>query len=238
MALRAEEVRVASTGNLYVAPLGTAGPTNVSTALPATWLDLGYFSEDGVVESWDDSTADITAWQNAAIVRTVITASKGSLAVTMIQTNKNTLQAFYKGSVTAVGTPTTEYKMDVVPIKAGPSAWVLDWFDGATQTRIWVPNGEVTARGAVTYSNAGAVSYPLTISVYPSKDIAGNLMRKFSNDAAWAPTYTYSVPDADTTPSSDTPPTPAPTPTPAPSPAPTPSPNGGSAADSTTAGGK
>lgn len=187
MALVAENVRIGTTGNLYIAPLGTAAPTDVKTPLPAAWKDLGYFSADGVTESWSDSTSNIVAWQNAVVVRTVVTESVGTLALQMIETNVRTLEAFYKGSKVTAG-EAGEFKLDVIPIKAGASAFVLDWFDGDIATRIFVANGEVTARGDITYVNGSAVGYPITISTYPSAAIGGALMRKFSNDKAWNPT--------------------------------------------------
>lgn len=193
MTLTAEEVRIGQYGGLSVAPLGTAAPTDAGTPLPAVWRDLGYFSDDGVTESWSDTITNIQAWQNAVTVRSVTTESTGTVAVTMIQTNKDTLEAFFKGSKVVAGTAAGEYMMDVVPPKAGARAWVLDWFDGDLHTRMYLPNAEVTERGDIVYQNGAAVGYPITITCYPSATIDGNLMRKWSNDPAWNPEDTIPV---------------------------------------------
>ena len=185
MALNAEQVRIGQRGNLYVAPLGTTGPTGPETALDPAYQELGYFSDDGVTENWDDSVSNIVAWQSATVVRTVVTESSGTIAMTMIQTNTAVLETFYKGStVTSVGAGV--YQLDIVPVQAGAKSWVLDWFDGDLATRIWIPNGEVTERGEVVYSNSGdALGYPVTVAAYPAEAIDGNLMRKWSNDPGW-----------------------------------------------------
>jgi hypothetical protein len=64
MSLETSEVRAGITGELYAAPVGTALPTDTSTALNAAFKGLGYFSEDGVTETFEKDTEDITAWQN------------------------------------------------------------------------------------------------------------------------------------------------------------------------------
>jgi hypothetical protein len=53
MSLETSEVRAGITGELYAAPVGTALPTDTSTALNAAFKGLGYFSEDGVTETFE-----------------------------------------------------------------------------------------------------------------------------------------------------------------------------------------
>ena len=61
---------------------------------------------------------------------------------------------------------------------------VIDVIDSDTHIRLYIPNGEVTERGEVTYANNGeALSYPVTITCYPVDDV---LLTKFSDAVAWA----------------------------------------------------
>lgn len=182
MALDATQVRVGITGELYKAPLGTTAPTGPTAALNAAFVGLGYVSNDGVTESWDDSVDNIVAWQNATVVRSAVTESVGTIALTLIQNNTAVLEAFHRGSTMAE--PTTDvFRLDVKPISADPSAWVLDVIDGDKHVRIFIGNGEVTERGEVMYANGQPIGYPITISCYP--DANGNLMQKWSDDPAW-----------------------------------------------------
>ena len=185
MALNASEVRVAITGQLYRAPIGTTAPTSATEELDAAFKGLGYVSDDGVTESWDDSVEDIVAWQGATVVRSVVTQSKGTLSLTLIQTSAVVLEAFHRGS-TMAGDAIDGFKLDVKPIAADPSAWVLDVIDGDKHMRIYVPNGEITERGEITYANGAPIGFPITISFYPDPD--GNLLTKLSDDVAWTPT--------------------------------------------------
>lgn len=181
MTLQAEQVRVGITGELYKAPMGTTAPTDSTGALNAAFVGLGYVSEDGVTESWDDSVDNIVAWQNATTVRAVTTESTGTLALTLIETKGSVLETFHRGSdVVAAG---GEFRLDVKPIQSDPSAWVLDVVDGDKHIRIYLGNAEITERGEVVYANGEPIGYPITITCYP--DSNGNLMQKFSDDPAW-----------------------------------------------------
>ena len=183
MTLDATEVRVAISGQLYKAPLGSTAPTDSTSPLAAAYVGLGYVSEDGVTEGWDDSVDQIVAWQNATTVRSATTESTGTLGLTLIQTNADVLEAYYRGSsVTGGG---GAFQLDVKPIVADPSAWVLDVVDGLKHIRIYVGNGEITERGDIMYKSGEPIGYEITISVYP--DANGNLMQKFSDDIAWDP---------------------------------------------------
>ena len=56
MALDSDNVRVAVTGAVYVAPTGTAAPNYSDDALNVAFQDLGYVSADGIAESIDRAT--------------------------------------------------------------------------------------------------------------------------------------------------------------------------------------
>lgn len=184
MALNATNARVGITGAIYKAALGSTAPTNATSALDAAFKDLGYISEDGIEESWDDSVTRYVAWQNATVIRSSVTDSVGTLKLTMIETKGLVLQTFYRGSV--LTEPTAgNYKLAVKPITADPSAWVLDVVDGTKLIRNYIGNGEITERGSVMWQNGEMVAYPVTVTFYP--DANGDLMVKYSNDTAWAP---------------------------------------------------
>jgi hypothetical protein len=182
--LDSTNVLIGSTGAAYVAPLATAAPTTAVVALNAAFVDLGYLSDDGVTETYDDSTDEITAWQGGVVVRRVISSSSATLQFTMIESKVDTLELFHKGS-TMETDGATGFKMDVLAPTADRRSFVLDVLDGTTHIRLYVANGEVTERGEVTYANNGeALSYPVTITCYPVDDV---VLTKFSDSAAWDP---------------------------------------------------
>jgi len=182
MALLAAAVRVGVTGELSVAPVGTAAPTTSVSSLNASFVGLGYVSEDGVTESYDDTVEEIVAWQNAVVVRSNTTQSKATLQMRLIETKGKTLELFHKASAVAV-VSAGQWKIDVEGPQSDPRAFVLDVIDGTKHLRIYVANGEVTERGEIVYANGEAVGYDITITCYP--DSNNIVLTKFSDDTNW-----------------------------------------------------
>jgi len=182
MALNSAAVRIGITGELYVAPVGSSAPASATSSLDAAFVGLGYVSEDGVTESYDDTVEDIVAWQNATVVRSNTTQSTATLSMTLIETKGAVLELYHKGSsVEAVGAG--QWRLDVKAPQPDERAFVLDVIEGAKHVRIWVPRGEVRERGQIVYANGGPIGYEVTIVCYPDENNV--VMTKFSDDANW-----------------------------------------------------
>jgi len=181
MTTLADNVRVGITGELSVAPVGTTAPTTSVSSLNASFVGLGYVSEDGVTETYEDTVEDIVAWQGATVVRSTTTESKATLSLTLIETKGEVLELFHKGSAVAV-VSSGQWKIDVVAPTADPRAFVLDVIDGSKHVRIYVARGEVTERGEIVYANGEPIGYEVTITCYP---VSGIVLTKFSDDASW-----------------------------------------------------
>lgn len=161
----AENVRVAVTGSINYGPAGTTLPTDATTALHANFDEVGYANEDGITQNINEERTDIKAWQNGDIVRKVRSSHDVTYAFTMLETNLVSLEIYYgDGSVTGT------LADGVVEIKGDMNTrgeWVLHVIDGDNLIRIVIPDGEVTERGEVSFVNANAVQYPVTITAYP-----------------------------------------------------------------------
>lgn len=183
MSLNSAAVRIGITGELYADADGTAdAPTDSTGTLDTDFIGLGYVSEDGVTETYDDTVEDITAWQNATVVRSTTTASKATLQMTLIETKGKVLELFHKGSTVEV-VDTGEWKIDVKAPDTDRRSFVVDVIDGTKHVRFYVPDGEVTERGEITYANGEPVGYNITITCYP--DSSNVVLTKFSDDANW-----------------------------------------------------
>lgn len=191
MTIDASEVRVAITGRIYTAPVGTALPESATEVLGAEWVDLGYASTDGVTESYEESQTSIAVWQNGDVVRRITTESEARLAFTLVQTNRNTLEVYHKTSVMeAVPGETGQYRIAVRNPGTDVRSWVIDVVDGGEHIRIVAERAEVTERGEINYINSEAVGYPLTVTAYPvlldpDNDVNGPYW-KYSNSPSWA----------------------------------------------------
>lgn len=163
----------AITGGALRAPLGTALPTDVVTALPVAFKALGYISSDGVVESTSTDSNDIVAW-GGDTVRTVQTSHAVTYAFTMIETNSESVAVYY-GDDNVTSTPATAstgnlLEVHVTSQELAHYVWDFELLDGTRTGRIVLPDGQVTERGDVSYIDDDAVSYPVTVSAYPDAD--------------------------------------------------------------------
>lgn len=166
MALTTSEVRVAVSGEISVGPTGTTAPTDASTALAVGFLGLGYVSEDGITESYDLSVDDIHAWQNAKIVRSVVTGAKVTYQFKLIQTNKNIIEQGLGTTVTQ-SAPEGTYTVDPAAT-GGRKSFVFQIIDGTNLKRIYIADGEVTERGDTVYASGEPIGLELTVTSYSS----------------------------------------------------------------------
>lgn len=165
-------------GDIYVAPVGSAAPTNTSTALAAGWEPLGLLSEDGLTETIADDVTDHYSW-GGILVRTTRSKHKRSFSVTVLEETAIVMGLWNPGSIMSgptAGVTTT----DVYVPGPDPRAFVFEVVDGDITKRIYVPRGEVTGRGDVVYSETQMAMRELTISVYP--DSTGLLYKEITDD--------------------------------------------------------
>lgn len=182
MALRADQVRVAITGEVSVAPLGTAAPTSSVSSLNAAFIGLGYVGEDGVTKTPNDASEGIRAWQNSALVRTVFTEKDWTLQFLLIESKGAVAELYYKGDIAVVSAG--EWSLVPDTVTDGRQSFVLDVIDGSIHERIYVPTGEVTERGEVVYANGEPIGRNVTITCYYDDTISGPF-KIFTDNAAW-----------------------------------------------------
>lgn len=134
--LNPQEVLVgnASGAGLWIAPVGTALPTDTTT-LPEVWKPLGYTTDDGVEQMMALETTDIMSWQDKSPIRTVTKSRTLSYKFMMLQWNAVTL-SLYMGSTAptpdAQGGFTLNIGADDTPTE---HALVIDVNDAGTRAR-------------------------------------------------------------------------------------------------------
>jgi hypothetical protein len=171
MSTASANVRVAVTGEVSMGLTSATAPTGTGGTITG-FTGLGYVSEDGVKETRDRSTNDIKAWQNGDTVRTVVTDSSLKYQLTLIETKKETVELYYGATVTQAA---SDGSWVIVPsATGGRRSFVIDVVDGSNLLRIYIPQGEVTEVGEVTYSNGDPIGYEVTITAYPDATTGGN----------------------------------------------------------------
>ena len=163
MALDADQVRVAATGRIYVAPVDTAPPADSGTSPAAGWIDMGYVSEDGVSLTFDRTTEDVNAWQGTKL-RVITTDEPASVSFTLMETSQDTYPVIYGGGEV---TGADDEWLFTPPGKGDNAirALLIDWNDGAIVYRYHFPRVQVEGSVEQQFSATAAASYPLTLGV-------------------------------------------------------------------------
>lgn len=164
MALDADEVVVAGGGAVYVAPVGTAGPTDILTALNISFEHLGYTSEDGVSITPGMDVADVMAWQSFYPVRRNVTGRSLEVGFTLLQWNEDSIALAFGGGTTTTATGVHTYTPPN-PEDLDYRALVVEWEDGTKGYRLHIPKALVTDVGALSLNRSDAAGLELTFSV-------------------------------------------------------------------------
>lgn len=164
MALDSDNVRVAVSGAVYVAPTATDGPEYSDDALDAAFSDLGYVSADGIVETIDKSTTQIRSWQDGSLVREIVSEGTYSVELTFIETNQDVVELYY-GATLSTGELNGDPRNT-----GGRQSFVIDVIDGTAIERTYIPTGEITAVGERTLASGEAIGYTVTITAYADTD--------------------------------------------------------------------
>ncbi len=164
---------VGATGVAYTAPTGTTAPTGLD-ALASAWKDFGYLAEDGMTAARDEERKSWKPWGALSPIRTQITSSTKTFAVTAWESNQVILGLYYAQTASAV-TPDATTKIIAFSESDRPApdrrAFVFDILDGANNhLRIYIPQGEITEHGDVQYKSDELVGYPMTVTAYPGSD--------------------------------------------------------------------
>lgn len=167
-----------STGGLLVAAYGSTAPTDAKTALDGAFVAFGYLGDAGLVRNPDRTTQKVKA-AGGDIVAVLSTDYSETYTATLIEVLKQTTleEVHGVGNVTVTaGTPTdgTLYEVvrngDPLPHRA----FVSDYVSGVARIRDYIPDGQITAVGAISYKDDEIMAYPVTIEAYRDASIGGN----------------------------------------------------------------
>jgi hypothetical protein len=159
-------------GAIFVAPSTETLPTDATTALPESFVCVGYISDDGVNNKIEMKNNDIQAWGGDTVLNAQESRAE-TYEFTMIETNEASLkQAFGEENVTVDGvTKVTTVKHNGLERKA--YVYVVEMImTGNRVKRTVIPNGKVTDIGEIKYVDKEPIGYDTTITALP--DASGN----------------------------------------------------------------
>lgn len=156
-------------GGVMAAALGTALPTDETTAPNAAFKDLGAVTEGGVVLSQDLSIDKIRDW-NGDQMRVVLQEFSGTIKVAFLETTTEVLKAVYGTAnltTTATSGAPTKQALKLVAALPPTLAFVINVIDDVRVMRIVVPKGQITTREDMSLTRNDPVTHGGTIECFP-----------------------------------------------------------------------
>lgn len=157
-------------GAVFRAPLGTALPTSATEALNSAFVNVGYISDAGVVNSNSPSSNNIKAW-GGDVVLTTLEEKPDTFQFTMIEAkNVEVMKAVY-GDENVSGNLATGIHVAANSAQQPNCSWVIDQrLRDGTYKRIVLPDAGISAVGDITYADSAAVGYQTTLSCLPDSN--------------------------------------------------------------------
>lgn len=172
------------TGGIWRAPLGTALPTDTTTALNGSFVSLGYVDDDGVTLKIDRPTTKKYAW-GGALVAALQEHYAVSFSFKLYQIlDPDVLMAVHSDSNVTV-TAATSTVGTLITTKLNPtlsvySAWVIEGFYQLTGLRFSLPNARVTQVADLKITHKDLSVWDVTVDCLP--DATGNLAYQITDD--------------------------------------------------------
>ena len=162
-------------GYIWVAPLGTAIPTDATTELGKAFAGLGYLSEDGLTEPASfEPGDDIVAAGGDTVAQADPTFSKTWTGTCIEALNEDLLKVAY-GSTNVTVTPASESDGSItVKEQAGDiehHVIVIDeMLKGGRKRRNVMADATFLITGDISHVHTALVNFEFTITAYPTAD--------------------------------------------------------------------
>lgn len=160
---------------IYVAPAGTAPPDDTTEEWTAPWRILGYLSDDGPTVGQSTDSEDITPWQSAVPLRSVITGRSITLQFVLWQLNAVTLGLYFDNDEP---TPAADGSIDMELRTDSPQhiyAIGIDSADAERVLRITFGRASLTAAGDMQLTRGAAVPLDCTLSALDDGGVLGHV---------------------------------------------------------------
>jgi hypothetical protein len=178
---------VAGNGAIFVAPLETPLPTDVTGSLDTAFVELGYATEEGVTLTCTPDIKDFGAWQSLQAIRRIRNAQEIEAAFELQQWNSDTVQfAFGGGEITEPSTGVFRYEFPEAGDALDERAMVIDAQDGDRNIRFVFPRGNVTEAVSSKFQATDRAILPIGFKMLKPTDGSPTAAVLFDDDLAFS----------------------------------------------------
>jgi len=178
-ALNSAELHVGTPNGpgLWLAPPGTALPTDTKTAFASPWQILGYLSDAGPTIGQNTTKQDLTPWQSISPIRSVITQREVTLHFILWQLNSLTLSLFFDADPPTPSATDGSFSMPVRADKGGHQyAVAIDALDGNNVMRVGFTRALLTDAGDMAITRGAAVPLECTMTAQVDNGVLATIL--------------------------------------------------------------
>jgi hypothetical protein len=186
MPRQARAIPIAADGRIYIGNVGTTPPTDVTTAFPAGWDDIGWISQDGATLSVEKTTESYRVWGQLYAIKYFVTDATASLAFVIAQLDSTTLPVIFGGgsvAETASGSGVYRYTPGTAS-EIYEKAMALEWKEGTFTSRLLIPRVMPTAGTELQLSPTTPATPGATFGIVGTDGVAE--FEILSNHPDWA----------------------------------------------------
>ena len=154
-------------GAIFRAPLGTALPKTYSEQLDAAFKNLGYVSEDGIVNGNSPSGDKVRAWGGSTVLN-YMEDKPDTFQMKLLEAfNSDVLKTIYREKNVKVEA-NGDISVAVTSEDMEQFCWVIDMIlKGGRAKRIVIPVASITEMQEINYRDNEPIGYGITLSAEP-----------------------------------------------------------------------
>lgn len=157
-------------GSIYVAPLGTTLPTDANTTLNEAFKQMGYASEDGIVNNNSPESTNIKAWGGDTVL-TVQSSKEDTYQFTLIEVLNVDVLKFVYGSTNVTGDLNNGIEIHANSKDSEICSIVIDMeLTQGVLKRVVIPKAKISEVGEISYTDEDAIGYQTTVAALPDSD--------------------------------------------------------------------
>lgn len=169
MPVDSKNIRIAGTGTVWIAPVGTTLPTDSTSSVNAAFVNAGFLT-DGFEVTQEYKTKDVEVWQSLEIVRQFPTNISRMVSFEAVEHNKQTVSMAWGGATITKGTGGA-YSISIPSTYINSEyACVLDLSDGSVNQRIVLPRVTLNSLPKITAGRQDTIKYDFELQVLAPTD--------------------------------------------------------------------